>query len=71
MQVMLKKKEIWDVFNSTKPKPITTAQIKKKEKDNAITSKIIKQEVNSNLYTNILRKRYSYQSWEILQKIWS
>lgn len=30
--------------------------MKKMKKNNAITSKIIKQRVNSNLYTNIMKK---------------
>ena len=36
------KKKIWDVVNRSCAEPIITSQIRKKEKDNAITSKIIK-----------------------------
>lgn len=42
MQAMLEKKEIWDVVDNSRPELITTGQIKKKDKNNAITIKIIK-----------------------------
>ena len=44
------------------PESITTAQIKKKEKDNVIVSKIIKQEINSDYYINIIREYDLYYS---------
>ena len=39
---ILKEKEVWDVIDGMKLKSTIVAQIKKKDKDNAITSKIIK-----------------------------
>lgn len=51
---MLEEKEISDVINLTKSEFIITAQTRKKEKNNAITSKISKQRVNSDLFTNII-----------------
>lgn len=51
---MLKKKEVWNVVDETRAKPTTVMQIKKREKDNAVVFKIIKQGVNSNFYTNII-----------------
>lgn len=48
------KKKVWDVIDSTRPEPTTAAQMKKKDKNNTIASKIIKQGVNSNFYTNII-----------------
>ena len=44
------------------PKFITIAQIRKKEKDNDIVSKIIKQEINSDYYINIIREYDPYYS---------
>lgn len=41
-QVMLKEKEVWDVVDETRPEPTTPAQTRKKDKYNAIASKIIK-----------------------------
>ena len=51
---MLEEKEVWDVVNKTRPKPTTTTQTRKKDKNNAIASNIIKQEVNSDIYINII-----------------
>ena len=41
-QVMFKEKEIWDIIDRSCIDPTTTIQIQKKDKNNAITSKIIK-----------------------------
>ena len=68
---MLEKKEVWDVVDGTRPEPTTAAQTKKKDKDNAVASKIIKQGVNSDLYTNIIGERDPHRSWETLQKVCS
>lgn len=54
---MLKKKKLWDVVNETKLESTTIAQTKKKDKNNAICSKIIKQRVNSDSYINIIGER--------------
>lgn len=56
---MLKKK-IWDIFNKTRPEPITPTQTKKKDKNNIIVLKIIKKKTNFNIYTNIIRKHNLY-----------
>ena len=39
---MLKEKEVWDVVDRSQADPTTATQTKKKKKDNAIASKIIK-----------------------------
>lgn len=57
---MLKEKKVWDIVNKSYVYPTRAAQIKKKDKDNAVASKIIKQEVNSNLYINIIREYNLY-----------
>lgn len=59
---MLKVKEIWDVVDGFFADPTTATQTRKKEKDNAITSKIIKQRVNGDLYINIIGERNSQKS---------
>lgn len=46
-----------DVIDGSCAEPITTAQTRKKEKDNAVTSKIIKEGVNDNLYINIIKEK--------------
>lgn len=61
-QAMLEKKKVWDVVNKTKAKPTNVAQTKKKVKNNAIASKIIKQGVNSNFYINIIGERNPHRS---------
>lgn len=53
---MLKEIEVWDVVNKTRLKSTTSTQTKKKDKDNVIASKIIKQSDNSDLYNNIIGK---------------
>ena len=68
---MLEEKEVWDVVDGTRPEPTNAAQTRKEDKDNAIASKIIKQGVNSDLYTNIIRGRNPHRSWETLQRVCS
>lgn len=58
---MLKQKKIWDIVKGSKVEFITTAQNKKKDKDNAIASKIIKQRINSNFHINIIGQLNLYQ----------
>ena len=70
-QAILKEKEVWDVVDRSKPDLTTAAQMKKKDNSNAISLKIIKQGVNSDLYTNIIGKHDPHQSWEALQKVCS
>lgn len=41
-QVILEKKEVWDVIDRLRPKPTSATQTRKKDKDNAISSNIIK-----------------------------
>lgn len=53
---MLKEKEVYDVVDNSKLEPTTAVQIRKKDKNNAIATKIIKQGVNSNLYINVIGK---------------
>lgn len=59
---MLEEKEVWDVIDKLKPESTTTIETKKKVKDNTISSKIIKQRVNSDLYINIIGDRDLHQS---------
>ena len=66
---MLEEKEVWDVIDETRPELTNVTQIRKKDKDNAIASKIIKQDVNSNLYINIFEEYDSQRSWEALQRV--
>ena len=70
-QAMLEEKEVWDVVDGTRPEPTNAAQTMKKDKDNAIASKIIKQGVNSDLYTNIIGERDPHRSWETLRRVCS
>lgn len=42
MQIIFKKKEVWDIVDDSKPELITAGQIKKKKKYNAVATKIIK-----------------------------
>ena len=41
MQAMLEEKEVWDIIDGSRAKPTTALQIRKKDKDNAIATKII------------------------------
>ena len=68
---MLEEKELRDVVDRTRPKPTTLAQTRKKDKNNAIASKIIKQGVNFNLYTNIIGECNPHWSWKILRQVCS
>lgn len=45
-----------DIIDKIRSKLITTSQISKKNKNNLIVLKIIKQEVNSDLYINIIEE---------------
>ena len=65
-QAMLEEIEVWDVVDESRADPITTAQTRRKEKDNAVASKIIEQEVNGNFYINIIREKNSQRSWKTL-----
>lgn len=58
-------------MDKTRPEPLNAVQTMKKDKDNAITSKIIKQEVNSDFYTNIIGERDPYLSLKTLQTVYS
>ena len=70
-QAMLEEKEVWDIVDRSRPDPTTVAQTRKRDKDNAISSKIIKQGVNSDFYTNIIEERDSHQLWETLRRVCS
>ena len=59
---MLEKKEVRDVGDGSCADPTTTAQTRKKEKDNTLTSKIIKQGVNSDLYIIIIGEQDPHRS---------
>ena len=48
-QAMLEEKEVWDIVDETKSEPTNATQTRKKGKNNAIASKIIKQGVYSDL----------------------
>ena len=66
---MLEEKEVWDLVNRSQTDPITAAQTRRKEKNNAVASKIIKPEVNGDLYINIIGERNPQRSWEILCRV--
>lgn len=66
-QVILEEKEVWDIVNGIRPELTTIPQIRKKDKNNTIVSKTIKQGVNSDLYTNNIGERNLYRSCKILQ----
>ena len=68
---MLEEKEVWDVVDNLRPEPTTAVQIRKKDKDNSIATKIIKQGVNSDLYINVIGKRDPHRSWETLRQVCS
>lgn len=70
-QSHLKEKEVWDIVEGTRPEPTTIAQTKKKNKDNAIATKVIQQGVNSDLYLNIISRRVPQMSWKTLQRVYS
>lgn len=54
-------------MDKTRPEPIIVPQTKKNVKDNTIILKIIKQKVNFNLYTDIIKECNSNLSWQTLQ----
>ena len=70
-QAILEEKKVWDVVDGSHADPTTAAQTRKKEKDNAVASKIIKQGVNSDLYINIIGERDPHRSWETLRQVCS
>lgn len=49
--------------------PTTATQTRKKERNNSIVFKIIKQRVNGNLYINIIWEKNPQRSWETLYQI--
>ena len=71
IQAMLEENEVWNIVDGSRADPITAAQTRKKEKDNAVASKIIKQGVNSDLYINIIEARDPHRSWKTLRQICS
>ena len=70
-QAILEQQEVWDIVDESKPELTIVAQIRKKDKNNIISLKIIKQGVNSDLYININGKQNFNQSWEILCRVCS
>lgn len=66
---MLEEKEVWDVVNGSWADLTITAQTKKKEKDNAVASKIIKKGVNGDLYINIIGEKNLQKFWKILRQV--
>ena len=70
-QAMLEEKEVWDVVDGSRAEPTTAPQIRKKDKDNAIATKIIKQGVSTDLYINIIGERNPQRSWETLRQVCS
>lgn len=71
MQAILEEKEVWDVVDGSRVEPTTAPQIRKKDKDNAIATKIIKQGVSTDLYINIIGERNPQRSWEMLRQVCS
>lgn len=57
IQIILKKKDVWDIINGTKAEFTNVVQKRKKEKNNVIASIIIKQRENSDFYVNIIREQ--------------
>ena len=68
---MLEEKEVWNVVDGLRAKPTTVVQTRKKEKDNAIASKIIKQGVSADLYINIIGEKNFQRSWETFRRVCS
>lgn len=56
MQAIFEEKEVWYIVDNSKLELIIAGQIRRKNKDNAITTKIIKQKLNSDFYINIINK---------------
>lgn len=65
MQAILEKKK-FEVINSLQVKLIITIQTRKNHKNNAITTKIIKQGVSTDFYINIIGEKNSQRSYETL-----
>lgn len=68
-QAMLEEKEVWDVEDGSRAEPTTAVQTRKKEKDIAIASKIIKRGVSADFYINIIGGRNPQRSWETLRRV--
>lgn len=66
---MLKEKQVLDVINRSRAKLTIIPQIKKKDKNNVITAKIIKQRVNTDLYINIIREKNLQRFWKMLCQV--
>lgn len=56
-QAVLEEKEIWDIVNGIRVESTTEAQTRIKEKNNTEAFKMIKEDVNSDLYINIIGQR--------------
>lgn len=54
-----------------KARTVTAAQIKKKDKDNAIATKIVKPGVNGDLYINVIGERDPHRYWETPRRVCS
>lgn len=54
---MLKEKEVWDMVDGSYMELTTAAQTRKKERNNTVAFKIIKQRVSGNLYINIIEEK--------------
>lgn len=67
---MLEEKEVWDVVDDIEPKAIIVLQIKKKEENNAIAIKIIKQSVNGDFYINIISEQDPHRSLKSLLQMY-
>ena len=70
-QAILEEKEVWDIVDGSLADPTTAAQTRRKEKDNAVALKIIKQGVNDDLYINIIGEKNPQMSWETLRRVCS
>lgn len=64
---MLEKKRVWDVIDNLRLEPTIAEPIRKKDKDTIVITKIIIQEVNSDLYIYIKNEQDPHRSWEIFQ----
>ena len=59
---ILEENKVSNIVDGSWVDSIIIAETRKKEKDNAFASKIIKQKVNDNLYIIIIRKKDPHQS---------
>ena len=71
MQAMLEEKEFWDIVDGSHAKPTIAPQIWKKDKDNTIATKIIKQGVSTDLHINIIGEKNPQRSWKTLRQVCS